>query len=81
MQNGAFLKSLSIATNSFIFRDMIADSNEFVLHYKTRAKHKSLQTMGTTIKNGQQPKPQGGLKALHWHQIFGMDSAVVTTRN
>ena len=27
--------------------------------------------------NGQQPKPRGGLNALHWHQIFAPDSAVV----
>ena len=37
--------------------------------------------MGARIKNGQQPKPQGRLKALYWHQIFGMDSAVVPTQN
>ena len=28
-------------------------------------------------QNGQQPKPLGGLNALHWHQIFALDSAVV----
>ena len=36
--------------------------------------------MGASIKNGQQPKPQGGLKALYCHQIFGMDSAAVTAQ-
>ena len=36
--------------------------------------------MGATIKNGQHPKPQGGLKAFYCHQIVGMDSAVGTTQ-
>ena len=45
-------------------------------------------TMGVTINkkstttepppyNGQQPKPQGGLNAFYWYQIFALDSAVV----
>ena len=45
-------------------------------------------TMGVTInkkstttepppKNGQQPKPLGGLNAFYWYQIFDLDSAVV----
>ena len=36
--------------------------------------------MGATMKNGQQPKPHGGLKAFYWHRYCGMDSAAVTTR-
>ena len=28
-------------------------------------------------ENGQQPKPQGGLNAFYWYQIFAHDSAVV----
>ena len=28
-------------------------------------------------KNGQQPKPPGGLNAFYWYQIFALDSAVV----
>ena len=28
-------------------------------------------------KNGQQPKPLGGLNAFYWYQIFVLDSAVV----
>ena len=28
-------------------------------------------------KNGQQPKPLGGLNAFYWYQIFALDSAVV----
>ena len=28
-------------------------------------------------KNGQQPKPLGGLNAFYWNQIFALDSAVV----
>ena len=27
--------------------------------------------------NGQQPKPQWGLNAFYWHQIFVQDSVVV----
>ena len=28
-------------------------------------------------KNGQQPKPLGGLNAFYWNQIVALDSAVV----
>ena len=28
-------------------------------------------------KNGQQPKPPGGLNAFYWYQIFTLDAAVV----
>ena len=28
-------------------------------------------------KNGQHPKPPGGLNAFYWYQIFALDSAVV----
>ena len=28
-------------------------------------------------KNGQQPKPPGGLNAFYWYQIFALDYAVV----
>ena len=38
---------------------------------------KSTITEPLPPQNGQQPKPQGGLNALHWHQILAPDSAVV----
>ena len=28
-------------------------------------------------KNGEQPRPPGGLNAFYWYQIFTLDSAVV----
>ena len=31
-------------------------------------------------KNGQQPKPLGGLNAFYWYQFFALDSAVVETQ-
>ena len=30
-------------------------------------------------KNGQHPRPLGGLNAFYWYQIFALDSAIVET--
>ena len=38
---------------------------------------KNTHNRTTAFKNGQQPKPPGGLNAFYWYQIFALDSAVV----
>ena len=39
--------------------------------------NKKSTTTEPAPKNGQQPKPPGGLNAFYWYQIFALDSAVV----
>ena len=39
--------------------------------------NKKSTTTEPPLKNGQQPKPPGGLNAFYWYQIFTLDSADV----
>ena len=39
--------------------------------------NKKPTTTEPSPKNGHQPKPQKGLNAFYWYQIFALDSAVV----
>ena len=58
---------------------------------KSRANHRTPQTMGASINNklttkepppfnGQQPKPLQGLNTFYWYQIFALDFVIKTQK-